>query len=92
LAGAPARGGDVAMAFDERQGVMLMLGAGFPGDALWDFDGNRWRRVLPVAPAPVLRDWPAMTFDPARGEIVLTCETFRDGNLQTERRCGTWVY
>src|SRR5690606_15706426 len=65
-----------AMAFDERRGRLVLYG-GVPRidepqtDDLWEWDGARWEQRRPSGPGPGPRSWHALTYDPARGEVVL---------------------
>lgn len=88
------------LAFDRTRGVTILFGGAFcerPEDAdeaqcypqsdTWEFDGEKWYQVeLPLSPPA--RYGHAMTFDEARGVVVLFGGIGIDGNTLND----TWEY
>jgi hypothetical protein len=64
------------MAFDEREGVVLLYGgaAAHRGAALgdmWRWDGKRWTEIVLTGATPGHRYQPVMVYDRARARTVL---------------------
>jgi hypothetical protein len=66
-------------AYDAGRGVVVLFGGTFyepsvdnvlPLGETWEYDGVDWRRVPPIAAEPGPR-WGSMTYDPARGRVLL---------------------
>ena len=84
VSGPPGRR-DYSMAFDERRGVVLLLGGAAGSgpatrrfDDMWQWDGETWREVPLRAPNPGHRYVSAMAYDRARDRTLLyggyTCD------------------
>jgi hypothetical protein len=66
-----------AMAFDESRGVVVMYGGtrqyasqGGPFSDTWEWDGVDWTERFPAS-SPGTRTYHQMTYDSARGEVIL---------------------
>ncbi len=78
--GSPGRYSRAAMAFDDRQGVMLLFGGdaspadgvlGFPTNDLWQYDGTAWIPVVVNGVKPAARSGHAMVYDPVAQRVLL---------------------
>lgn len=80
---APSPRANTAMAYDALRSRMVLFG-GWTGPAYladtWEFDGVDWQQVTPVASPPGM-DRHRMTYDLARGEVVLY-----------QQQAGGWLY
>jgi hypothetical protein len=72
----PAPRISAAVAYDARRGVLVVFSGVTAGGAVlddtWTWDGKRWARQRPAVSPPGLRKGAQMTFDAARGTLVLT--------------------
>jgi hypothetical protein len=83
------------MAYDSARGVTVLFGGRAVSDAgeellladTWEWDGTNWTERTPAA-SPSARDSPAMAFDAAHGQMVLSGGQLDDVFVYGD----TWVY
>lgn len=66
--------GPGAMAYDDLRDRTVFFGGGSgysPFSFLFELDGDAWTAVMPRAPWPTPRFWPAAVYDSRRGEVVM---------------------
>lgn len=88
-----ARNG-AGLAFDRRAGVVILFG-GTAGsqhfDDLWQWDGQRWTEIKVTGPKPGKRVGPGITYDVARGKIVLYGGMVREnGQVKASDEMWEW--
>jgi cysteine-rich repeat protein len=73
--GSPPARHTFAMTYDAVRGRVVLFGGFVDGsgdlDDTWEWDGSRWTEVTPATGSPPQRFGHAMTYDPARDQVVL---------------------
>lgn len=78
--GSPGAYENAALAFHDRQGVLLLFGGvkyesggilGTPSNDLWQYDGAAWQPVTVTGPRPAARSQHGLVYDPVDQRVLL---------------------